>query len=59
MHTKTTILPILTMAMLLACAKTDKDQTARENAVSDAVETQISVINNATSDINTGNQHGQ
>jgi len=43
------------MVLLASCAKTNSDRTANESAVSDAVETQISVINNATSDVNTGN----
>jgi hypothetical protein len=39
-----------------ACAKSTTDRTtAREAVVSESVESQISAINNATSDVNTGN----
>ncbi len=43
------------MLFLASCAKTQKDDRASENTVASAVESQLSVINSATSDVNTGN----
>jgi len=41
---------------ITACAKGTTDRvTTRETNVSESVESQISAINNATSDVNTGN----